>query len=406
MGTRPGGISGNRQVRDIVALMSDDHALEGSVAVLKEDPALAGGILCIDLQALAENWRAIARANPGVEAAAVVKADAYGLGMAPVAKALAKAGCRTFFVALPQEGAALKGMLPAARVFVLSGLPRGEAGFFQRHGLVPVLNSTGEVEEWADFCRQSEVRLPAAVHVDTGMNRLGLRPEEALRLTERGDLLCRFRPELLMSHLACADEPGHEMNALQKRAFDEVRALFPGVPASLANSAASLAWPEWRYDLLRPGIALYGGNPFADRPNPMRTVVTLYGTILQVREVRRGETVGYGATWRAPRDSRIAILGLGYADGLFRAISGSAGGPAHVYVAGQFAPYAGRISMDLAAVDVSHIPPEGLARGQRAEVMGPHVSVDELARWAGTIPYEILTSLGARFTRLYTPTGD
>ncbi len=386
--------------------MGEREAPATRVAALMEDPSLAGGILCMDLLALVENWRAIARANPAAETAAVVKADAYGLGMGPVAKALAKAGCRTFFVALPGEGAALKSLLPTARVFVLSGLPRGEAGFFQHHELMPVLNSAEEVEEWADFCRQNELRLPAAVHVDTGMNRLGLRPEEARRLAGRADLLRRFRLELLMSHLACADEPGHEMNMRQRGMFEEIRALFPDAPASLANSAASLAWPEWEYDLLRPGIALYGGNPFADRPNPMRAVVTLYGTILQVREVKRGETVGYGATWRAPRDSRIAILGLGYADGLFRSISGSAGGPAHVYIAGQFAPYVGRISMDLTAVDVSHIPPESLARGQRAEVMGPHVSVDELARWAGTIAYEILTSLGSRFTRLYTPTGE
>ncbi len=386
--------------------MGDHEAPAESVAASWEDPALAGGILCIDLAALVANWRDIARANTGAETAAVVKADAYGLGMEPVAKALVKAGCRTFFVALPQEGAALKRALPSARVFVLSGLPRGEAGFFQRHQILPVLNSIAEVEEWAAFCREREVRLPAALHVDTGMNRLGLAPDEARRLAERGELLRRFRPELIMSHLACADEPGHEMNARQKALFDEIRALFPQMPASLANSAASLVWPEWEYDILRPGIALYGGNPFSGRPNPMRTVATLYGTVLQVREVRRGETVGYGAAWRAARDSRIAVLGLGYADGLFRCLSDTAGGPAHVFIAGQFAPYAGRISMDLAAVDVSHIPPEDLERGMRAEVMGPHVSVDELARWAGTIPYEILTSLGSRFTRLYTPTGE
>ena len=386
--------------------MGDHEAPAESVAASWEDPALAGGILCIDLAALVENWRDIARANPGAEAAAVVKADAYGLGMEPVAKALAKAGCHTFFVALPGEGAALKRVLPSARVFVLSGLPRGEAGFFQRHGIMPVLNTMDEAEEWAAHCRGREVRLPAALHVDTGMNRLGLTPEEARRLAGRSDLLRHFRLDLLMSHLACADEPGNSMNARQKEAFDAICALFPDVPASLANSAAALAWPEWDYDILRPGIALYGGNPFADRPNPMRTVATLYGTVLQVREVKRGETVGYGATWRAPRDSRIAILGLGYADGLFRCLSDSAAGPAHVYIAGQFAPYAGRISMDLTAVDVSHIPPEDLERGMRAEVMGPHVSVDELARWAGTIPYEVLTSLGSRFTRLYTPSGE
>ena len=372
-------------------------------SVPTEDPALAGGILDIDLKALTANWRQIRDLHPQAQTAAVVKANAYGLGMLPVAEALWREGCRSFFVALPEEGRELAQDLPQARIWVLSGLPRGEAGFFHEHGLIPVLNSWEEVEEWAAYCAGREVRLPAAVHVDTGMNRLGLRPEEARRLSGHDALLRDFRLELLMSHLACADEPGNEMNLRQKERFDEVRRLFPGVPASLANSAAALAWPEWDYELLRPGIALYGGNPFSDRPNPMRPVVTLYATILQLREVKRGESVGYGATWTAQKDSRIAILGLGYADGLFRRITTGETGPAHVFVAGQFAPYVGRISMDLSAVDVSAIPAQSLERGMRAEVMGPHVGVDELARWASTISYEILTSLGPRFTRLYMP---
>ena len=369
----------------------------------KEDPALAGGILSIDLQALVHNWRHIAALHPAAETAAVVKADAYGLGVREVAPALWRAGCRDFFVALPQEGELLRALLPRARIFVLAGLPRGEGTFFQEHALLPVLNSVPEVEEWAAFCAAREVRLPAALHVDTGMNRLGLRPEEARELARRAELLGKFRPELIMSHLACADTPGHEMNARQRALFDEIRALFADVPASLANSAAALAWPEWEYDLLRPGIALYGGNPFSDRPNPMQPVVSLYATVLQVREVKKGETVGYGATWRARANARIAILGVGYADGICRCLSGGPEGPAHVYIAGQFAPYVGRISMDLLAVDVTHIPEQDLERGMRAEVLGSHVGVDEMARWANTIPYEILTSLGPRYTRLYTP---
>jgi len=368
-----------------------------------EEPALAGGILSIDLPALVHNWRHVAALHPAAEATAVVKADAYGLGVEQVSQALAAAGCRSFFVALPCEGEALRRHVPRARVFILGGLPRGEAAFFQEHDLIPVLNTVEEVEEWAAFCEQRELRLPAAIHVDTGMNRLGLAPEEVRHLARRGELLRRFRPELLMSHLACADTPGHEMNARQQALFDELAALFPDVPTSLANSAAALAWPEWRYDVLRPGIALYGGNPFSDRPNPMQPVVSLYATVLQVREVSKGETVGYGATWRARADSRIAILGVGYADGICRCLSSQGGGQAQAYIAGQFAPYVGRVSMDLLAVDVSHIPPDDLERGMRAELLGSHVGIDEMARWAGTIPYEILTSLGQRFTRLYTP---
>ncbi len=367
-----------------------------------EDPALAGGILDINLKALTDNWRHIRDMQSTARVAAVVKANAYGLGLLPVADALWAEGCRSFFVALPQEGEDLKAHLPQAEVYVLSGLPRGEAGHFHEHDLIPVLNSWEEIEEWAAYNARHELRLPAAVHVDTGMNRLGLDADEARRLAGHEGLLRNFRLSLLMSHLACADMPGHEMNRRQKALFDEIRALFPSVPTSLANSAAALAWPDWDHELARPGIALYGGNPFSDRPNPMRPVVTLYATVLQVREVKRGESVGYGATWKAKEDSRIAILGLGYADGLFRCIADARSGPAHVYVAGQFAPYVGRISMDLAAVDVSAIPPQSLERGMRAEIMGPHVGVDELAHWAGTISYEILTSLGPRFTRLYT----
>ncbi len=367
-----------------------------------EDPALAGGILDINLKALVENWRQIRDLHPNARTSAVVKANAYGLGMIPVAEALWAEGCRTFFVALPHEGEELKKHLPRAEVFVLAGVPRGEAGYFHEHGLTPVLNTWEEVEEWTAYNAARELRLPAAVHVDTGMNRLGLSPGEARRLSGHDNLLRNFRPCLLMSHLACADTPGHEMNGRQKALFDEIRALFPSVPTSLANSAAAIAWPNWEYDLLRPGIALYGGNPFSERSNPMRAVATLYATVLQVREVRRGESVGYGATWTAKDDSRIAIIGVGYADGLFRRVAEGVAGPAHVFVAGQFAPYVGRISMDLAAVDVSAIAPDVLERGMRVEVMGPHVSVDELACWAGTIAYEILTSLGPRFTRLYT----
>ncbi len=368
-----------------------------------EEPALAGGILGIDLKALAANWQRIAAQHPQAECGAVVKADAYGLGMEQVAPALARAGCNSFFVALPAEAERLRALLPSARIFVFSGLPAGEAAFFHEHSVVPVLNDMAEVEEWAAYCRRRELRLPAALHVDTGMNRLGLPPADARRLAQRRELLECFRPQLLMSHLACADTPGHEMNTRQHALFEEIAALFDGVPTSLANSAAALAWPQWRQDVLRPGIALYGGNPFSDRPNPMQPVVSLYATVLQVREVKKGETVGYGASWRARADSRIAILGVGYADGICRCLSSSAEGTAQVFIAGQFAPYAGRVSMDLLAVDVSHIPADSLERGMRAEILGSHISVDEMARWASTIPYEILTSLGQRFTRLYTP---
>ncbi len=369
------------------------------------DPRLSGGILNVDLGALVDNWHVLAKASAGAECAAVVKADAYGLGLREVAPALWRAGCRSFFVALPEEGASLRRLCPRAVIHVLDGLLPEASDFCREHGLRPVLNSLEEVEEWAAHAAAHDVILPAALHVDTGMNRLGLTMEEARRLAARRGWREHVRLTLVMSHLACADEPGHEMNARQKALFDEVRGLFPGVPSSLANSAATLAWPEWEHELRRPGIALYGGNPFSGRANPMKPVVSLYGTVLRVREIESGASVGYGATWKARRPSRIAVLGVGYADGLHRALSTPAAGPAQVMIAGAYAPYAGRVSMDCICVDITDIDPARVERGMRAEILGPHITVDDMAGWAGTISYEVLTSLGGRFTRLYSPAG-
>ena len=373
-----------------------------------EDPARAGGILTIDLGQVVANWRHLKEKAASAICAAVVKADAYGLGAVPVAQALFDAGCRHFFVALPQEGAHLRAALGAeAKIWVLNGLLPGEAAFYADHGLRPVLSSLPEVTEWAAFCRMREMRLPAAVHVDTGMNRLGLNLDEAHRLADDRDLLGACRLELVMSHLACADEPGDPMNERQRETFAEIRALFPDVPASLANSAGTLIGSAYHFDMVRPGIALYGGNPFCDRPNPMRAVVSLYAPVLMVRRLRKGETVGYGTTWRAERPSRVAVLGLGYADGYLRSLSWPArNGPAQVMIGGHYAPVIGRVSMDSICVDVTDVPEDFVERGVRAEVLGPNVTVDEVAKWAGTISYEILTSLGGRYTRLYVPAGN
>ncbi len=369
-----------------------------------DDPALAGGVLAIDLKALADNWRTLAEMAAPAATAATVKADGYGLGLEPVAKTLWNAGCRTFFVALPHEGAALRAILPQAVIHVLDGLLPGQAPFYGEHSLRPALASLEEVAEWARYCHACGTRLPAAIHVDTGISRLGLSEDEVRRLATDGDLLGAFRITLVMSHLACGDEPGNEMNARQKERFDELRALLPEAPASLANSPGTFLGEGFTLDMVRPGIAIYGGNPFCGRPNPMRPVVSLYAPILQVRRLEPGDTVGYGATWRASRPSRIAILGLGYADGYMRSLSWPAhDGPAQVCIGGQYAPVVGRVSMDSICVDVTDVDEDFATRGLRAEVLGAHITVDELARWAGTISYEILTSLGRRYTRLYTP---
>ncbi len=369
-----------------------------------ERAALAGGVLHIDLKALADNWRFLGEKAAPATCAATVKADAYGLGLEPVARTLWNAGCRTYFVALPHEGAALRAILPEAVIYVLDGLFSGEAPFYGEHGLRPALAGPEEIAEWADYCGRCEARLPAAVHIDTGISRLGLSEGDVRRLAGSPDLLASFRMTLVMSHLACGDEPGNEMNERQRRRFDALRALLPDAPASLANSPGTFLGEGFTHDLVRPGVALYGGNPFSNRPNPMKPVVSLYAPILQVRHLQPGETVGYSATWKAARPTRLAILGVGYADGYLRALSWPAqDGPAQVVIGGQYAPVVGRVSMDSITVDVTDIDEDFARRGVRAELLGAHITVDELAKWAGTISYEILTSLGLRYTRLHAP---
>lgn len=360
--------------------------------------SLAGAVLTVDLVALASNWRTLRDIAAGAECAAVVKADGYGTGLEPSGTALWQAGARTFFVAHPDEGRRLRAVLPEATIYVLNGLPPGAAPALADAVLRPVLGSLAEIEEWAGFCR-GRAPLPAALHVDTGMNRLGLAAGEAETLVERGDLLTAFSPALIMSHLACADMPDHPLNRLQLERFRQFRALFPGLPASLANSAGILAGPAYHFDLVRPGIALYGAESVERRP-PLAPVATLAARVIQVRDAQAGETVGYGATRSLAHDSRIAILSIGYADGYLRA-AGSADWRqgASVAFSGRRAPLLGRVSMDLVAVDVTDIP--RVERGEHAEMFGPTILVDEVARAAGTIGYELLTGLGSRYARHY-----
>jgi alanine racemase len=375
----------------------------GATARAAAPGELVGGLLHIDLAALRANYRQLAKAVQPAACAACIKSNAYGLGVRPVAEALWSAGCRTFFVALPAEGIELRKILPEAVIYILDGLFPRLAEIYLAHGLRPALGSLDEVKEWAEFSRTREVKAKAALHLDTGLNRLGLSPGEVRHLAARRELLDAFEIALIVSHLACADEPAHEMNATQRQAFDLMRASLPEAPASFSNTPGALIGQDFAYDLVRPGIGIYGGNPFAQRSNPMRPVVHLYAAILQVRDVKAGESVGYGATWTADRDSRIAIVAAGYGDGLPRALSSPArGGPAHAFLGGQFAPIVGRISMDLLAIDVTDVPASFARRGARAELIGDHVTVDDMARWAGTIPYEILTSLGSRYSRLYS----
>ena len=360
-----------------------------------------GGTLSIDLDAIEANWRILGRELRTVECAAVVKANAYGLGLEPVAAKLAGAGCKTFFVADLAEGRRLRMRAGDATIYVLNGFSSEAATAFVELNVRPVINSAAELAEWEAFTTAQDWRGGAAIHVDTGMNRLGVSAEEAAALA------LRLQNEnhgitLLMSHLACAEVAGHPLTTSQIRLFRELRLLYHGVPASLANSSGIFLGDSAHFDMARPGAALYGLNPTPGRANPMRNVVELTGRILQLREVARGDTVGYGATWTAKRASRLAVIALGYADGLMRAASGTGSREgAGAIIAGKRCPVAGVISMDLVCVDITELDGRAVHRGDQAKFIGENIPVEEIAQSAGTIGYEILTRLGTRCHLVY-----
>jgi alanine racemase len=360
---------------------------------------LSSAIVTIDLAALQSNFKTlVAQAHsfsPAIETGAAIKGEAYGLGMEPCAKALWAAGCRSFFVARPFEGEQLRAILPEALIFVLDGLYAGQADYYLQHELYPALISLDEAKDWAVNGKGR----PCAVHVDTGINRMGLTGDEFIQIVAMRDQL---RIIMVMSHLACSDEPAHPLNIKQRDLFVKYRAMLPDVPASLANSSGIYLGDGYLYDLARPGVALYGGNPLPGHPNPMKTVVTLQLKIMQTRFVKQGDTIGYSATWTAPRDSRIALLGAGYRDGIPRKLSWSADkAPGQVFVAGKRVSIVGRVSMDMMAIDVTDLAEVETQRGTLVELFGPNLTVDEAAGFAGTISYELLTHLGNRYARRY-----
>ena len=355
-------------------------------------------VLTVDLGAVAANYRRLKQYVAPAECAAVVKADAYGLGALRVAPALAKAGALTFFVAQPAEGAALRRVLPrAAQIYVLNGFADGEREAFEDERLAPVLNDLGQVDRWSQFCRARGAVLPAALHVDTGMNRLGLPALELSSLAREPRRLHGIGLDLLLSHLACADEPEHPLNREQRAQFRGAQNILPGTRASLAASSGVFLGRDFHFDLVRPGVALYGGNPLPGRPNPMAQVVGLKARILQVRDVDRGETVGYGATHRFMRPCRVATVGVGYADGFLRSSSNRG----CAVLGGVPAPIVGRVSMDLITLDISDAPAALQRPGETVDLIGPGRMIDDVAHDAGTIAYEILTSLGPRYERRY-----
>ncbi len=361
------------------------------------------GYIIINLEGLVANWNLLReKTAPGAECSAVLKANAYGAGLEQAATALRRAGCRTFFVALPQEGVRLRKVAPDATIYVLNGLYPGGEELYCEAMLRPVLGSKAELEDWGLFCRKRKVAIPSALHVDTGMNRLGVTMSEARWLANTPEMLSALDLKLVISHLACGDTPNAPQNQAQKQKFAEVAELFPQAKASLANSAGVLLGPDYHFDLVRPGIALFGGNPIPERPNPMATVASLHAMILQVRTVSPQETVGYGGQFTAAKPMRVATVSCGYADGFIRQAGSTDTTPGSVAYLGDIpCPVIGRVSMDVLAIDVSNCPQQTARRGVYVELLGEKASVDKAAQSAGTISYEFLTSLGRRFERRY-----
>ncbi len=352
--------------------------------------------LTVRLGAVASNFREFQRISGSAAVSAVVKADAYGMGMASVAKHLRDVGADTFFVARLEEGVALRPIVPDARIFVLDGAPTGAIPALVSYRLTPVLNSLDEIANWQAAAQHARTEFDAAIHFDTGMNRLGLPSQELSALAaDHEKHLEGIRVVLWMSHLACADDPGDAMNRTQLERFRAALAMLPPAPASLSSSGGAMLGREYVFDMVRPGVGLYGGNPQPAGPNPFSTAAVLTARILQLRRIDKGESVGYGATFRAERPTVLATAGLGYTDGLMRSLGNRGSGA----IAGQRVAIAGRVSMDLVVLDVTGLP--GAAVGAEIEFIGDTIPLEEIAANAGTASYEILTSLARRVPRHY-----
>ena len=353
--------------------------------------------LTVRLGAIAANYRTYRRMTGPASVAAVVKADAYGLGAAQVAPALAGVGCDSFFVARLEEGVRLRKLLPQARIFVLDGAQPDAVPALLTHRLTPALNSLAEIAAWSAAAGAARTTLDAVLHVDTGINRLGLPGDElAILAAEARTRLAGLNLVLVMSHLACGDEAANSMNAEQLSRFQQALAMLPAAPASLAASHGAMLGPDYHFDLVRPGIGLYGANPQSGGQTLMQTAFTLTGKLLQLRQIDSGASVGYAATFRAKRPTMLATVALGYADGIPRSASNSGFAAIH----GARAPIVGRVSMDVLVLDVTDMaePPRV---GDDVELIGDTVTLGDAAKAAGTNEYEILTRLGHRLPRVY-----
>ncbi len=365
-------------------------------------PAEAAGVIIVDLGALADNWRALKAHVAPAACAAVVKADAYGVGAAHVIPTLNCAGADTFFVATLDEARQARALAPSSTIYVLDGVLPGSAAALSEANVIPVISSLLEAKEWAGLAPSRNEPLACAFHVDTGLNRLGMSVRDIRTLASDMHTMDRLSVRLVMSHFACADEAGHEKNAQQRDVFNQLQPLLPSAPLSLAASDGLMLGPDYHFDLVRPGYALFGGQALPGRITPVKPVVEVYARVLQIRDVAPGQTVGYSATFAANSMMKVAVIAAGYADGSPRNLSAASGeSRGHVAFAGKLAPIIGRVSMDLITVDVTEFEGETPQRGDWAELIGPTITLEDVGSNSGTIGYEILTRLSPRFSRIY-----
>lgn len=349
-------------------------------------------ILNVDLHALRANYRLLKKRASPARCAAAVKANAYGLGIEYIIPALLKEDCDAFFTATFEEALVVRDLASDAEVYVLEGMAGKDVDAFNQASLIPVLSTVEGLRS------ASETPLPCALHIDTGMNRLGITIADVEELLEEEPELFTSLPiKLVMSHLACADQKDNEMNRRQLKAFNNVRSKLPGIPASLANSGGVLLGAGYHLHLVRPGIGLYGGAPGEDFEGIFEPVATLKARILQVKTIKAGESTGYGCTWSASRDSLIATLAMGYADGYHLSFSNTG----KIEIAGQLLPVVGRISMDYTTVDVTELGSDKVHVGDYATVIGEALSLDQVAKNGNMHAYQLLTSLGPRVKRVY-----
>jgi alanine racemase len=364
-----------------------------------------GGRLTIDLQALKSNFNTLQVRSGGAQVAAVVKADAYGLGVKYVVPALVNAGVRTFYVAQIDEGVEVRRLAPDARIFIIYGALKGTEEILSKYGLMPLICSAEQLDRWGQYIRRTGTPQAYGIHVDTGMNRSGLTLAEARLVGIHSDVLKASGLSHIITHPACADDPGHPLNALQIAQFQELKLIFSDIESSYANSAALLSGGAYGGDITRPGIALYGGHALNDTPNLMKPVVKAEARIVQIRHAKAGETVSYGATETLTKDTKIAVCAVGYADGYHRSIGVKNSTATHDaakagFIAGVPVPILGRVTMDFTMFDVSDLPDAVLDKTQWVELFGEHLALDDIAHAGGTIGYELLTSLGRRYERV------